>query len=68
MSRLKTGRKRDALLTFRCTQSTVDAIDKFHKEAGMSKTDIVEAALFHLLNLPKSQQKEIIAKYLTKNL
>jgi len=51
-----------------------DIIDKIKKLADSDKVnfrsqaEIIDSALHHFLSLNKSQQKEILKEYLTKNL
>lgn len=46
----------------------IDAWEKLAKSINQSKAVVVESALYNLLSLPESKQKEIIKNYLTKDL
>lgn len=56
---------------FRLDSEVVDSLKKLPEKDPLiftSETKIVEASLYHFINLPKPQQKEILSKYLTKDL
>jgi hypothetical protein len=46
----------------------IEFVKKLSEQLNLSESIVVEIAIFHLSKTPKSQQKEILKEYLTKNL
>jgi predicted transcriptional regulator len=71
MSRKKTNKTFDSgskPVGLRLGLEMIDKWDKIAHELEVSKALVIESALYHFINLPKSQQKELLKQYLTKDL
>ena len=64
-------KKTKSVFSFRTDAETIDQLKKMVGSDPVvfrSTTSVVDAALYHFLKLPKSEQKQIIKDYLTKDL
>lgn len=62
------NRKKSTHANFRLKPEDFDFIEKFSKETSLKKVQVIEALIHHLRSATEHAQKEIIKKYLTKNL
>lgn len=68
---MKIQKSKKNVQTFRIGQETLEAINSLIKQDPLtfrSLSSIFSASIDHFLTLPKSEQREVIKKYLTKNL